>query len=188
MAVVDGGLGSEAESATGGELVGGSAAEGGAADAAAQDPHGLCVGAVVGRREVGELRERGEGGGARADDRGALARVPGPRDRIFQVRHAVRDPIGRGLLSEGRKAAAAGRTGSGPGAGNLDHRAGEQPLLAAARVGDVDDEGLLLSVSVHDPVPPRAGDTSDGGAERTCSPRTSASGWRYCSAQSRPEG
>ncbi|GCB51296.1 arsenate reductase [Streptomyces sp. NL15-2K] len=73
VAVVDGGLGGQAEGAAGGQLVGGAAAEGGAGDAAAQDPHALGAGAVIGRGEVCEVGERGESGGPGADDRGALA-------------------------------------------------------------------------------------------------------------------
>src|SRR5690606_39545745 len=62
---VDGGLRGQAEGAAGGELVGGAAAEGGAGDAAAQDPHRACARAVPGLGQLGEVGERGEGGGAR---------------------------------------------------------------------------------------------------------------------------
>ncbi len=106
VALVDGGPGGEAEGAAGGELIGFAAAEGGAGDAPAQDPDALGAGAVVGPGEVGEVGERGEGGGAGADDRGAPARVPGADGRVLEIGHAIGDPVGRGLFTEGREVAA----------------------------------------------------------------------------------
>ncbi len=164
MALVDGGLGRQAQGAARRELVGFAAAEGGAGDAAPQDPHALRARAVVGLGEVGEVGESGERGGARADHSGALARVPGPDSGVLQVRDAVGDPVCSGLLTERGQSAATGRGRRGPGAGGVDDGAGEDALLTPVGVGDVHDERLLLAVGVHDPVPAGARDAGDARA------------------------
>ena len=109
--VVDGGLRRQAQGAAGGELVGVAAAEGGAGDAAAQDPHARACPRRRRLGEVGEVGEGGEGGGAGADDGGALARVPGADGGVLQVRDAVGDAVGGGLLAERGQAVAAGGAG-----------------------------------------------------------------------------
>lgn len=161
VSLVDGGLCREAEGAAGGQLVGFAASEGGAGDAAAQDPYALRSRAVVG---LGEVGEGGERGGAGADDSGALACVPGPDGGGLQVRDAVGDPVRSSLLAERGQSAAAGGAGRGPGAGGVDDRAGEEALLTAVGAGDVNDERLLLAVGVHDPIAAGPGNTGDGGA------------------------
>ncbi len=164
VAAVHRGLRGQAEGAARGQLVGLTAAEGGAGDPAAQDPRGVRACSVAGLGEVGEVGESGEGGGAGADDGGTPAHVPGPDGGVGQVGDAVGDPVGGRLLAEGGEAAGAGGAGGGPGAGGVDDCAGEEPLLAAVACFGVDHERLGVAVGVDDPVPARPGDAGDAGA------------------------
>ncbi len=150
-----------AERAAGGQLVIAPAAVLAAGRAAADRPGDLRP--RLGPAQGHEVEDRVEGGVARADDEDAPARVPvavGAED----VRDPVGDPVGKAPLARCRHAARAERVRLRPGAGGVDHRAGQVAALRAALVDD-QLERRVLAAGVLELVDPVLGDRLDARVE-----------------------